>query len=107
MAEGLAEAGAAVIANGRNADTLEAVVRNLRGRGLKADISPAGTKTGDLLHSFNSGAFENFTDVTIDAAGNVWCANNWYDIPVATGLAKKTLHVPPGAEGPESMSSME
>jgi hypothetical protein len=52
---------------------------------------PAGTKTGDLLHSFSSGAFENFTDVTIDAAGNVWCANNWYDIPVATGLAKENL----------------
>ena len=43
------------------------------------------------MHSFNSGAFENFTDVTIDAAGNVWCANNWYDIPVATGLAKENL----------------
>ena len=52
---------------------------------------PVGTKTGDLLHSFSSGAFENFTDVTIDAAGNVWCANNWNDIPVATGLAKENL----------------
>lgn len=40
IAEGLAEAGAAVIANGRNADTLEVVARNLRGRGLKADTSP-------------------------------------------------------------------
>ena len=32
IAEGLAEAGAAVIANGRNADTLEVVARNLRRR---------------------------------------------------------------------------
>jgi gluconate 5-dehydrogenase len=40
MAEGLAEAGATVIANGRNADALEAVVGTLRGRGLKADTSP-------------------------------------------------------------------
>jgi hypothetical protein len=49
---------------------------------------PAGTKTGDLIHLFTSGAFENFTDVSIDAAGNAWCANNWNDVPVATGMAK-------------------
>ena len=49
-----------------------------------------GTKTGDLLHQFTNGAFENFTDVTIDAAGNVWCANNWNDIPIATGMASIT-----------------
>ena len=40
MAEGLAEAGATVVANGRSADTLEAVARALRERGLKADTSP-------------------------------------------------------------------
>jgi NAD(P)-dependent dehydrogenase (short-subunit alcohol dehydrogenase family) len=40
MAEGLAEAGATVVANGRSADTLEEVVRALRERGLKADTSP-------------------------------------------------------------------
>ena len=40
MAEGLAEAGATVVANGRNADTLEAVSHALRGRGLKVDTSP-------------------------------------------------------------------
>jgi gluconate 5-dehydrogenase len=39
MAEGLAEAGATVVANGRSADTLEAVARALRERGLKADTS--------------------------------------------------------------------
>ena len=49
---------------------------------------PAGTKTGDLLHMFTSGAFENFTDVSIDAAGNAWCANNWNDVPIATGMAQ-------------------
>ena len=47
---------------------------------------PAGTRTGDLLHLFSSGAFENFTDVSIDAAGNAWCANNWNDVPIATGM---------------------
>jgi hypothetical protein len=40
MAEGLAEAGATVVANGRSADTLEAVARDLRERGLKVDTSP-------------------------------------------------------------------
>ena len=39
MAEGLAVAGATVVANGRNAVTLEEVVRNLRERGLKAEPS--------------------------------------------------------------------
>ena len=49
---------------------------------------PAGTKTGDLLHMFSSGAFENFTDVSIDAAGNAWCANNWNDVAIATGMTQ-------------------
>jgi len=40
MAEGLAEAGATIVANGRSADTLEAAVARLRERGLKAHISP-------------------------------------------------------------------
>lgn len=40
MAEGLAEAGATVVVNGRDADTLEAAASGLRQRGLKADISP-------------------------------------------------------------------
>jgi hypothetical protein len=44
---------------------------------------PAGTKTGEVLHLFTSGAFEVFTDVSIDAAGNAWCANNWNDLPIA------------------------
>jgi gluconate 5-dehydrogenase len=40
MAEGLAEAGATVVANGRSVDTLEAATHTLRERGLKVDISP-------------------------------------------------------------------
>jgi hypothetical protein len=49
---------------------------------------PAGTKTDDVLHLFTSGAFETFTDVSIDAAGNVWCANNWNDVPIATAMTQ-------------------
>ena len=39
MADGLAEAGATVLLNGRDAVTLDAVVNSLRERGLKADKS--------------------------------------------------------------------
>jgi len=39
---------------------------------------PAGTKTGDLLHVFSN--------ISIDPAGNVWAADNWNDLHVATGL---------------------
>jgi gluconate 5-dehydrogenase len=40
MAEGLAEAGAVVALNGRNADALNDVASDLHGRGLKAEIAP-------------------------------------------------------------------
>jgi len=40
MAEGLAEAGATVLLNGRNALTLDAVVSTLRGRGLNTEKLP-------------------------------------------------------------------
>jgi gluconate 5-dehydrogenase len=39
MAEGLAEAGATVVLNGRNADTLNEAARMLRERGLKAETA--------------------------------------------------------------------
>ena len=38
---------------------------------------PAGTKTGDVIHQFQSGSIQMITDVAIDPAGNVWAANNW------------------------------
>ncbi len=37
----------------------------------------AGTKTGDVIHVFQSGSIQLVTDVAIDPAGNVWVANNW------------------------------
>jgi gluconate 5-dehydrogenase len=46
MAEGLAEAGATVLLNGRHADTLEATVERLRGRGLKAESLPFDVTNG-------------------------------------------------------------
>ena len=47
---------------------------------------PAGTKTGDLLHVFGNGTLQTLTDISIDPAGNVWAADNWNDLHVATGL---------------------
>jgi hypothetical protein len=38
---------------------------------------PAGTKTGDVIHQFQSASIQMLTDVAIDPAGNVWAANNW------------------------------
>ena len=40
MAEGVAEAGATVVLNGRHANTLEAAAHKLRDRGLTAEIAP-------------------------------------------------------------------
>ena len=38
---------------------------------------PAGTKTGDVIHVFQGGSIQMITDTSIDAAGDVWAANNW------------------------------
>ncbi|MNQ81722.1 hypothetical protein D3C85_967560 [compost metagenome] len=36
-------------------------------------------KPGDLIHMYRSGVLQLPTDAVIDAAGNVWVANNWND----------------------------
>jgi hypothetical protein len=46
---------------------------------------PAGTKTGDVIHMFQSGSIQMITDVSIDPAGNVWAANNWNLLEAAAG----------------------
>ena len=38
---------------------------------------PKGKKTGDLIHSYQSGILQESTDTMVDDAGNVWMANNW------------------------------
>ena len=38
---------------------------------------PAGTKTGDVIHQFQSASIQMITEVAVDPAGNVWAANNW------------------------------
>ena len=53
---------------------------------------PAGTKTGDVIHVFQSGSIQMITDASIDPAGNVWAANNWNSLEAAAG---QTRPVPP------------
>lgn len=45
---------------------------------------PADIKTGDVIHNFTGGSIQMLTDVSIDAAGNVWAANNWNNPMAAT-----------------------
>jgi hypothetical protein len=40
-----------------------------------------------VLHLFVNGTLQVLTDVSIDAAGNLWAADNWNDLPIATDLA--------------------
>ena len=46
---------------------------------------PPGTKTGDVVHMFQSGSIQMVTDASIDAAGDVWAANNWNLLEAAAG----------------------
>ena len=68
----------------------------MAGDGTKGHAT--GTKTGDVLHVFQSGSLQMVTDVSIDAAGNVWAANNWFDPQAATAAdpARRTSTWGPG-----------
>ena len=58
-------------------------VANFMGKGVSfmAGASPTGRtgayKTGDVIHTIQSGSIQLLTDVVVDQAGNLWCANNW------------------------------
>ena len=58
-------------------------VANFMGRGVSflAGASPAGRTagfdTGHVLHTIHAGCIQMLTDVVVDQAGNLWCANNW------------------------------
>ena len=61
-------------------------ISNFYGQGLVhmcgSDVTrcPEGMKTGDIIHVYQSGLIERPTDSVVDAAGNVWTANNWDNI---------------------------
>ncbi len=48
--------------------------------GVDVSVCPPGTKTGDVIHIYQSGIIERITDNIVDAAGNVWSANNWDNV---------------------------
>ncbi|UCS92164.1 hypothetical protein KZP23_15800 [Echinicola marina] len=58
-------------------------VANFMGRGVSfmTGASPSGRteafNTGDVIHTICSGSIQMLTDVVVDQAGNIWCANNW------------------------------
>lgn len=58
-------------------------VANFMGRGVSfmAGASPSGRTeafhTGDVIHTIRSGSIQMLTDVVVDQAGTIWCANNW------------------------------
>jgi gluconate 5-dehydrogenase len=94
MAEGLAEAGAAVVLNGRHADTLEAAARKLRERGLKAEIAPFDVTDKTTAHTAVEGIIgrKGRLDIVIANAGVThraaladWKAQDW-DRMLATNV---------------------
>ncbi len=94
MAEGLAEAGATVLLNGRNALTLDAVLSTLRGRGLNAEKSPFDVTDHDAACSAINAiiAQHGRLDILIANAGILhraplddWTVSDWDQI-LATNL---------------------
>jgi hypothetical protein len=84
--QGFTGGGAVNVPWGLNLDGNDDVwIGNLSPRGrsvaLMAGVDtkghPAGTKAGDIIHTFTGGSIQMLTDVAIDPAGNVWAANNW------------------------------
>jgi hypothetical protein len=55
--------------------------------GVDTKGHPASTKAGDVIHVFRSGSIQLVTDASIDAAGDVWAANNWNDPKAAMARA--------------------
>jgi hypothetical protein len=68
-------------------------VANFFGRGVSflAGAAPggrtAGCQTGEVIHTIHSGSIQMLTDVVVDQAGNIWCANNW-NLPQTVMQAK-------------------
>lgn len=68
-------------------------VANFMGRGVSfmAGASPHGRtqafQTGEVIHTIHSGTIQMLTDVVVDQAGNLWCANNW-NLPQTVMQAK-------------------
>lgn len=68
-------------------------VANFMGRGVSFMAGASASKrtesfnTGDVIHTIHSGSIQMLTDVIVDQAGNLWCANNW-NLPQTVMQAK-------------------
>jgi len=89
MAEALAEAGATVLLNGRNASTLGAVVERLRDRGLKAEALAFDVTELDAASAAIQSIVLNHRrlDILIANAGAIhraqladWTSEDWDDV---------------------------
>src|SRR5580700_2115426 len=94
MAEGLAEAGATVVLNGRHADTLDQAARRLRERGLRAETAVFDVTEQKVSHAVVEAIVGNLgrLDIVIANAGLThraaladWRAEDW-DRMLATNL---------------------
>lgn len=68
-------------------------VANFMGRGVSFMAGASESErtedfqTGDVIHTIHSGSIQMLTDVIVDQAGNLWCANNW-NLPQTVMQAK-------------------
>lgn len=68
-------------------------VANFMGRGVSFMAGASASErtesfnTGDVIHTIHSGSIQMLTDVIVDQAGNLWCANNW-NLPQTVMQAK-------------------
>ncbi|WP_343634003.1 hypothetical protein [Fluviicola sp.] len=68
-------------------------VANFMGRGVSFMAGAPKSErtetfnTGDVIHTIHSGSIQMLTDVIVDQAGNLWCANNW-NLPQTVMQAK-------------------
>lgn len=68
-------------------------VAHFMGRGVSFMAGASGNSrtgsynTGDVIHTIQSGSIQMLTDVIVDQAGNLWCANNW-NLPQTVMQAK-------------------
>jgi len=94
MAEGLAEAGATVVLNGRHADTLDLAARTLRERGLKAETAVFDVTTPKVSRAVVEAIVGQLgrLDIVIANAGlthraalDDWTAQDW-DRMLATNV---------------------
>ena len=70
--------------------------------GVRTETCPPGMKTGDPISTpggYVGGAMQMLTDIAIDAAGDVWVANNWGDFRACFGKLPEAQSTHCGGSG--------